>query len=138
MTATTKEREGGCLCGAVRYRFAGEPTASFYCHCRMCQRAAGAPVVVWVTVPTAAYAWTGVQPTRYRSSDKAERLFCPGCGTPVAAQALAEPDRLDLATATLDEPAGVAPERHDWVSSRLPWFETTDHLPRHPGGSRDA
>jgi hypothetical protein len=127
----TGVREGGCLCGAVRYRTAVEPIATFYCHCRMCQRAAGAPVVAWATVLTAAFAWTGAEPRRYRSSAKVERLFCPDCGTPLAARTLAEPDRLDLAVATLDDPADVPPVRHDWVSSRLPWFETTDGLPRH-------
>ena len=42
--------DGGCLCGAVRYRLEGPPLhADYYCHCRMCQRAAGAPVVAWGT-----------------------------------------------------------------------------------------
>jgi hypothetical protein len=30
--------EGGCLCGAVRYRVAGEPTAAGVCHCNFCRR----------------------------------------------------------------------------------------------------
>lgn len=47
----TQVHEGGCLCGAVRYRITGEPKSVGYCHCRMCQRAAGAPVVAWATVP---------------------------------------------------------------------------------------
>jgi hypothetical protein len=126
-----KVREGGCLCGAVRYRLVGEPVVTFYCHCRMCQRAAGAPVVAWATVRAAALAWTGAEPRRHRSSAKAERLFCADCGTPLAAQTLAEPDLLDLAVATLDDPADAPPERHDWESSRLPWFDTTDDWPRH-------
>ena len=126
-----KVREGGCLCGAVRYRLAGEPVVTFYCHCRMCQRAAGAPVVAWATVRAAAFAWTGAEPRRHRSSAKAERFFCVECGTPLAAQTLAEPDLLDLAVATLDDPADAPPERHDWESSRLPWFDTTDDWPRH-------
>jgi hypothetical protein len=37
--------EGGCLCGAVRYRLNGEIEESAYCHCRTCQRQSGAPVV---------------------------------------------------------------------------------------------
>ena len=41
--------EGGCLCGAVRYRISAEPHHAGYCHCRMCQRSAGAPVVAWLT-----------------------------------------------------------------------------------------
>ena len=38
---------GGCLCGAVRYEVEAYLHNAFYCHCRMCQRASGAPVQ-WV------------------------------------------------------------------------------------------
>ena len=47
-------REGGCLCGAVRYEIDGEPAKNLngsasvaICHCRACQRSAGAPLVAW-------------------------------------------------------------------------------------------
>ena len=29
--------KGGCYCGAVRYEFEGDVTATFQCHCRECQ-----------------------------------------------------------------------------------------------------
>jgi hypothetical protein len=35
--------EGGCLCGAVRYRVAGEPTVAGVCHCSFCKRRTGSP-----------------------------------------------------------------------------------------------
>ena len=37
---------GGCLCGAVRYEAAEAPRRIGYCHCRMCQKAGGAPFAV--------------------------------------------------------------------------------------------
>ena len=46
--------EGGCLCGSVRYVVNGMPVAEespCLCHCRICQRASGAPVVAWATFP---------------------------------------------------------------------------------------
>jgi hypothetical protein len=42
--------EGGCLCGGIRYQISGEPRSADYCHCRMCRRTAGAPVVARLIV----------------------------------------------------------------------------------------
>jgi hypothetical protein len=126
--------EGGCLCGAVRYRIGAEPDDAGYCHCRMCQRASAAPVVPWLTVAREALVWTKGDPAVYRSSAKAERLFCRKCGTPLVFREIAEPGSLDVTLASLDDPAAVRPDHHGWTSSRIPWFETADDLPRYPEG----
>jgi hypothetical protein len=85
--------EGGCLCGAVRYRISGAPRSADYCHCRMCRRAAGAPVVARLTVANGFFSWTRGEPAVYRSSLDAERFFCRECGTQLALRD--EPDFLD-------------------------------------------
>src|SRR5215472_13101113 len=51
----TEILSGGCLCGEIRYRISAAPVEALYCHCRMCQRAHGAPVIAWLTVPLAAF-----------------------------------------------------------------------------------
>jgi hypothetical protein len=124
--------EGGCLCGAVRYRISAEPRHADYCHCRMCQRATGAPVVPWLTVTREAFAWSKGEPAVYRSSQNAERLFCASCGTQLAFRAIAEPDHLDVTLASLDDPEAVRPSHHIWTASRIGWFDTVDDLPRYP------
>jgi hypothetical protein len=124
--------EGGCLCGGVRYRIDVEPHHADYCHCRMCQRATGAPVVPWLTLAREAFTWTRGEPAVYRSSAEAERLFCPTCGTQLAFRALAEPDSLDVTLASLDDPEAVRPTHHIWTDSRIGWFDTADDLPRYP------
>jgi hypothetical protein len=124
--------EGGCLCGAARYRIDAEPHGANYCHCRMCQRSAGAPVVPWLTVASGDFAWTTGEPAVYRSSQKAERLFCPACGTQLVFREVAEPGHLDVTLASLDDPAGVRPSHHIWTTSRIVWFDTNDDLPRYP------
>ena len=75
--------EGGCLCGAVRYRIDGPVEAGAHCHCVMCRRAAGAPVVTWITAPVDRFNLTRGELKTYRSSEHGERRFCAACGTQV-------------------------------------------------------
>src|SRR5215471_1052097 len=42
----TDELEGGCACGAVRYRLASAPMFVHCCHCRDCQRQTGTAFVL--------------------------------------------------------------------------------------------
>ncbi len=44
---------GGCLCGAIRYRYQGTLGAAFNCHCSICRRSAGAPFLAWQTLDSA-------------------------------------------------------------------------------------
>jgi hypothetical protein len=125
---------GGCLCGAIRYQISVEPRSADYCHCSMCRRAAGAPVVARLTVTMDSFAWTTGKPAVYRSSQEAERLFCPKCGTQLALRD--EPHYLDVTLASLDTPEAVRPSYHIWTESRIGWFDTADGLPRYPGSPR--
>jgi hypothetical protein len=121
---------GGCLCGALRYSLSETPGDAGYCHCRICQRASGAPVMAFGTVPLTAVTWEEGSPNRYRSSDLAERWFCGRCGTPMAIHADYQSDTVDIALTTLDDPDAVQPGFHIWTDSRVEWFDTADHLPR--------
>jgi hypothetical protein len=120
---------GGCLCGAIRYQIGAEPRSADYCHCSMCRRAAGAPVMARLTVADESFAWTAGEPAVHRSSEKAERFFCPTCGTQLALRD--EPDYLDVTLASLDNPEAVRPSYHIWIASRIGWFEIADDLPRY-------
>jgi len=131
-----EELVGGCLCGEVRYRITAEPVEAMYCHCRMCQRAHGAPVTAWLTVPLDAFAVTTGNPVAYRSSTKAFRHFCGRCGTPLTWREADNPRLVDISIASLDNPEAIAPTMHVWTTSRIDWFETTDHLVRYPTNER--
>lgn len=131
-TTAATDLTGGCQCGAVRYRLTAAPTLVAVCHCRMCQRAAGAPFVAFATLPAAAVAWQG-EPAWFESSDIARRSFCPACGTPLAFQYLPghpEADTLDITVATLDDPTALPPTEEAGVESRLSWLDGLGTLPR--------
>ena len=66
---------GGCFCGAVRYRVEGPPLDAGYCHCRMCQRANGAPAVAWVTWNLDRFAWQGPEPATLEHPQPDRNLF---------------------------------------------------------------
>lgn len=123
--------EGGCFCGALRYRFVGVFDAG-YCHCSICRRTTGAPVIAWVNTPRRDFTWLAGTPRSMRSSEHFERLFCPTCGTIMLTRAI-DPDRwpyVSIHHGTIDEGAVIHPTIHICCDDRLPWFDIDDDLPR--------
>lgn len=136
--ATEPRFEGGCHCGAVRYRVSGEPSSSAVCHCEDCRRVHGAPMVAWVTFRSGAFELTSGEPRSYRSSERAVRRFCPDCGTPLTFQYDAQPDWIDVVTGSLDDADALRPAAHIWCRSRLSWVELADGLPCFDRGPGEA
>lgn len=123
--------EGGCLCGAVRYRAHGECSAPTLCHCPTCRRASGAPLVAWITVPLAGFAFTRGKPVEFRSSEPVTRTFCGACGTPLSYQSARTPDEIDVTIASADDPGLYAPRDHIWTGQGIGWMQGEDGRPRH-------
>ena len=124
---------GGCACGAVRYALASPPFDAGWCHCRICQRVSGAPAMVFASVPDGHLEFVaGAESVqRFQSTGFGHRLFCGECGTPLVMKVDHQPETVDFAVATLDDPDSVAPGFHIFRASRIRWFETADELPRH-------
>jgi len=128
-----KGLEGGCACGSVRYRLASAPYDAGWCHCRTCQLNSGAPGMVFASVPEGDLVFIkgADRVKRFMSSSFGHREFCGECGTPFLMKVDHQPETVDFSVATLDEPELVAPGFHIFTSSRIPWFDTRDDLPRH-------
>ncbi|MGH8453612.1 MAG: GFA family protein [Nevskiales bacterium] len=129
--------EGGCLCGAVRYRVSAQPIDAGYCHCRLCQRSSGAPVLAWLTVPVHGFSYTKDRVAIFHSSSHSQREFCGTCGTQIAFRRSSSPKAVDVTLASLDDQSLVAPQYHIWRQSKVAWFETTDSLPRYEDSGPD-
>ena len=122
--------EGGCLCGAVRYRIRSEPLSSGTCQCRSCRMASAAAIVPWITVNSDDFVFTAGQPIEYNSSPPATRTFCGRCGTPLTFRHTSyENKKIDVTTVTLDDPEAFPPEGHTWASQKLTWMRLADGLP---------
>ncbi len=122
---------GGCCCGAVRYVIEASAADVSHCHCSICRRSSGAPVVTWLTVPRPTLRLLSGTPRERQSSTHAVRSFCADCGTALTFRGDGQPDTLDVTVASLDHPERVAPREHIWVGNALPWMRLDDDLPRH-------
>ena len=125
--ATLPPVEGGCLCGAVRYRATPTHREGYYCHCRMCQRAFGNTRAAFINLRKDAVEWTRGTPTSYASSSFAKRGFCGCCGTPLSFAYDDAPD-LDLSVGSLDDPSAFAPVRHFAIETRIAAWHVEDGL----------
>ena len=127
--------EGGCRCGAVAFRVRAEPTVVVYCHCQDCRKSSGAPVSLFVGYHTGQVEWLQGEPRVYESSPGVYRSFCGRCGAPVSFEDERLPGETYLPVGIFDDPETFEPEKHDWVSRRLRWFDVPDGLPRHEESS---
>ena len=94
---------GGCQCGAVRFAVSAAPNRVSICHCRMCQKASGAPFASFADINKEDFAWTRGKPAAFKSSSIAERDFCAACGTPLSFRRIDGP-RIEIITGAFDRP----------------------------------
>ena len=125
--------EGGCFCGQLRYEASGPVTDETNCHCTICRRTSAAPFVAWFSLPAANFRFTRGTPSRFRSSERAERAFCPHCGTPITFQHDALPDEIDVTICSLDDPERLPPKDDTQTATQLGWLAGGRELPRFPG-----
>jgi hypothetical protein len=119
---------GGCYCGHVRYETMGSPFHETVCHCSICRRMSGAPMVGWFSVSRTQFRFVQGEPTQFRSP-KAVRSFCPRCGTQLTFAADDFPDEIDVTIASLDDPNALPPRDHSYVGTKLRWVKLNDGLP---------
>lgn len=129
------EHTGGCACGAIRYRFDTYADAGF-CHCTLCRRASGAPVMAYANVPAGAFELLSGAPAEYAATDRGVRGFCAACGTGLYYRDHDGVCSINLGS--LDAPAAIRPQVHIWVASQLPWMKAADLLPAFEGTAAPA
>ncbi|HEX2930672.1 MAG TPA: GFA family protein, partial [Candidatus Binatia bacterium] len=122
------DREGGCACGALRYKVTAGPLIVHACHCRDCQRLTGSAFVtnIWIekkfveTIKGSAKSFK----LHGGSGKPHEVFFCERCGTYLWSKYYAAPgDTVLLRVGTLDRPETVKPDVHIFTRSKLPWLD---------------
>jgi hypothetical protein len=125
-------REGGCACGAVRYRLASEPLFVHCCHCLNCQRQTGSAFVINLLIEAdRVELLTGdPQPVDVpRDDGSVQSIFrCAACQVAVFST-YSHPAVRFVRAGTLDDPANVTPDVHIFTRSRVAWVELPESVP---------
>lgn len=114
-------RQGGCLCGAVRYVIRDEPQSAAICHCRHCRKHSGGLFSFNLFVREEDYAQqgeTGVFEDRGDSGHPSYRHFCRGCGSPILTRVAMLPGLVLVKAGTLDSLEGLPPPQTEIYTDR--------------------
>ena len=131
----SETKEGGCLCGNIRYQVTGEPVFQSLCYCTDCQTISGAAGYAAYGVPIDSLTVTRGEPVRYSvTADSGRintRLFCGVCGSRVFAQL----DELGFASVngfTLDDRNHFKPTSINCPESAPDWCQLDAALETFP------
>ncbi|HEX5379405.1 MAG TPA: GFA family protein [Phenylobacterium sp.] len=121
--------EGGCACGAARYRLSSAPMFVHCCHCRDCQRQTGGAFAINALIETDRVEVLSGDirpvPVPTPSGRPHDIHRCAACATALWSDYGRRKVMSFLRVATLDDPTAIAPDVHIFTRSRLPWAQVT-------------
>lgn len=118
--------EGGCDCGAVRYRMTSKPMVVHCCHCRWCQRETGASFALNAMIEADRVVLLKGPPEMVdtpSNSGKGQKIArCPDCRIAVWSNYAGGGEAVRfIRVGTLDEPDLLPPDIHIFTASKQPW-----------------
>ncbi|MEO5670095.1 MAG: GFA family protein [Ramlibacter sp.] len=118
--------EGGCDCGAVRYRMETAPLFVNCCHCRWCQRETGTAFALNAMIEADRITHLGDEPELVdtpSASGKGQKIArCPKCRIAVWSNySGAGPSLRFVRVGTLDQPDALPPSIHIFTTTKQPW-----------------
>jgi hypothetical protein len=126
---TTESQQGGCACGAIRYKLLADPLIVHACHCRDCQRITGSAFVINIVIERRFVEADFGQPKSFclkggSTGEPNEVFFCGNCGTYLWSKYYAaRKDCLFVRAGTLDDPAAIEPDVHIFTRTKVPWLD---------------
>ncbi len=125
--------EGGCSCGAVRYRLKTAPMFVHCCHCRDCQKQTGGAFAINALIETDRIEPLAGEPRPVSMPTESGRPHdihrCPGCQVAVWSDYGRRPVLRFVRVATLDDPTAIEPDVHIFTRSKLPWVRLPEGVP---------
>ena len=123
--------EGGCLCGAVRYR-CEEEVGGGHCHCVDCRKTSGTGHGSHMIVPEAGFSVSGELKFYDRPADSGNMIsrgFCPTCGSPVFSRNSAMQGMVFVRASSLDDPNHFRPMMVVYTDRAAIWDKMDQDLP---------
>jgi hypothetical protein len=126
--------EGGCTCGAVRYRMLTRPLFVHCCHCRWCQRETGASFALNAMIESERVILLRGEPEIVHTpsnSGKGQKIArCPACRIALWSNYAGAGDAVRFVrVGTLDAPDRLPPDIHIYTSSKQPWVVLAPGIP---------
>ena len=125
--------QGGCYCGALRYRAEGDPAMKGQCFCRECQYITGGDSALLLGMPEAGFSYTKGAAKDFRRPDlesPVTRQFCAECGTHVASFAPGLPGVAMIKVGSLDDPSVFeGPQMAIFTCDSQPFHQLPSHIP---------
>ena len=130
----SQQYEGGCACGAVRYRMTSAPMFVHCCHCRWCQRETGAAFALNAMIEADRVVLLVGTPEMVdtpSNSGKGQRYArCPSCQVALWSNYAGAGDKMRFVrVGTLDEPDRMPPDIHIFIASKQPWVTLSADIP---------
>ncbi|SFN38461.1 GFA family protein [Dokdonella immobilis] len=118
--------EGGCDCGAVRYRLLSAPLFVHCCHCRWCQRESGSAFALNAMIEAGRVDLIAGEPDLVETpsaSGRGQRIArCPTCRIALWSHYAGAGETICFVrVGSLDEPDRLPPDIHIFTESRQPW-----------------
>ncbi|HEY2891802.1 MAG TPA: GFA family protein [Dongiaceae bacterium] len=129
----TQPLEGGCACGAIRYRLKTKPMFVHCCHCRDCQRQTGSAFALNALIETDRIEIFSGKPEAVNmptDSGRPHDIYrCPACRIALWSDYGRRPALRFVRVGTLDDASALPPDVHIFTRSKLPWVRLPDDVP---------
>jgi hypothetical protein len=125
--------EGGCSCGAVRYRLGSRPMFVHCCHCLDCQKQTGGAFAINALIESSRIEMLKGAPIAYSmptDSGRPHDIYrCEKCAVALWSDYGRRAYMYFVRVSTLDQPHVIEPDVHIFTRKKVPWV-------RPPEGAR--
>ena len=132
----TKTISGHCLCGAVSFKAEAAGHDVAVCHCGMCRRSAGGPMMFIDTEGTPVFEGAD-KIAIYQSSEWGERGFCSVCGSNLFWKAAGK-DQYTFSAGALDDQSQLHLATEIYIEDKPAFYDFANDTLKQTGAEATA